>query len=297
MENPRSRKAGRGLLSDQPAPVGAGANRKNSLMSQLNTPPAASAQASSTREAEANEAVAGNDPGPLPAALDRTQAINLNRGELTMEKPKLELVEPEPAIAGAPAEAVSIAKPDTFDMNRFTSKRGHVGAGVETLQTALPHHSIAQANDFVRLHADEEKYWSPELCFVSVPIKGVKRDTLHLIEEELAMQHLPSARILRFRLALATKPYDTLFLCHVPSQNLDNDWNLSNLQACEQAKTLWTQATSRRGEGVDGYKIDFAKDSDAFLDPQWPAQSLIYLIEKTFSGRMIDHKDHRDWLA
>jgi hypothetical protein len=142
MENPRSRKAGRGLLSDQPAPVGAGANRKNSLMSQLNTPPAAPAQASSTRKAEANEAVAGNDPGPLPAALDRTQAINLNRGELTMEKPKLELVEPEPAIAGAPAEAVSIAKPGTFNLDQFKSKSPPTIAGVATLLTALPHHNI-----------------------------------------------------------------------------------------------------------------------------------------------------------
>jgi hypothetical protein len=207
-----------------------------------------------------------------------------------MKKPKFGIVEPEPAIA--PAEAASIPKPDTFDLNRFKSKRGPAGAGVETLQAALPHHSIAQANDFVRLHPDEEKYWSAELCFVNVPVKGQKHDTLHLIDEDLAMRHLPSARILRFRLALATKPYDALFLCHVPSQNLDNDWNKSNLNACEQAKTLWTQATSRRGEGFDGYKIDFAKDSDAFLDPQWPAQSLIYLIERTFSGRMIDREDH-----
>ena len=36
------------------------------------------------------------------------------------------------------------------------------------------------------------KYWSPELCFVNVPIKGQKRDTLHLIDEDLAMRYLPS---------------------------------------------------------------------------------------------------------
>jgi hypothetical protein len=57
MENPRSRKAGRGLLSDQPAPVGAGANRKNSLMSQLNTAPAAPAQASSAREVDQEQLI------------------------------------------------------------------------------------------------------------------------------------------------------------------------------------------------------------------------------------------------
>jgi hypothetical protein len=76
------------------------------------------------------------------------------------------------------------------------------------LQGALPHYPIAGAKDFVRLHKDEGKYWSPELCFVVVPIKGQKRDSLQLIDEDLALQYLESGKILRFRLALATKPHD-----------------------------------------------------------------------------------------
>jgi hypothetical protein len=142
--------------------------------------------------------------------------------------------------------AMPIAKPSAFDLDKFQSKHAVAIAGVETLQTALPHHNIAQAKDFVRLHPSEPTHWSPELCFVNVPIKGQKKDTLHLIEEELAMRYLPSARILRFRLVLATKPGDVFFLCHVPTRNMDNSWNGSNLQACEQAKTRWTLATSRK---------------------------------------------------
>jgi hypothetical protein len=191
-----------------------------------------------------------------------------------------------------PTELLLIPKPSKFDLNKFKSKRAPAAAGVETLQTALPHHSIAQAKDFVRLHPDEANYWSPELCFVNVPIKGQKRETLHLIEEELAMRHLPSARILRHRLALASKPGDVHFLCHVPTRNLENSWNADNLKACERAKTHWTQATSRREEGVDGYKIDCAKDADAFSPPNWPTQSLSDLISMTFAGRMIDSEDH-----
>jgi hypothetical protein len=144
----------------------------------------------------------------------------------------------KPALVQPPEEAVPIAKPGAFDLDKFKSKRAAAVANVETLQTGLPHHSISQAKDFVRLHPDEEKCWSPEICFVSVPIKGQKRDTLHLIEEDLAMQYLPSGRIQRFRLALATKPFDVFFLCHVPTRNTDNQWNESNLAACEQAKTL-----------------------------------------------------------
>jgi hypothetical protein len=189
-----------------------------------------------------------------------------------------------------PAEA--IAKPGGFSLDKFKSKRAAAIANVETLQTGLPHHSISQAKDFVRLHPNEESYWSFELCFVSVPIKGQKKDTLHLIEEDLAMQYLSSGKIQRFRLALASKPFDVFFLCHVPTQNTDNEWNMSNIAACAVAKTMWVQATSRREENVDGYKVDYAREQDAFPDPKWPTQPLGELIEKTFTGRMIDREDH-----
>jgi hypothetical protein len=187
---------------------------------------------------------------------------------------------------------VTIPKPGEFSLDKFKSTRAPAAANVETLLTALPHYNIKEAQDFVRLHPDEEKYWSPELCFVNVPIKGQKRDTLHLIDEDLAMRYLPSARVLRFRLALATKPNDVFFLCHVPSRNTDNTWNESNLKACEQAKTLWTQATSRKEEGVEAYKVDKSKDLDAFPEPKWPSQSFNELIGATFSGRMITRDDH-----
>ncbi len=192
---------------------------------------------------------------------------------------------PEPAVA-------PIKKPVGFSLDRFKSKHAAAAANVETLLTALPHHPISQAKDFVRLNPDEENYWSPELCFVNVPIKGAKKDTLHLIDEDLAMTHLPSGKILRFRLALAAKPWDVFFLCHVPTRNEDNSWNMSNLQACQQAKDTWAQATSRKEEGVDSYKIDFARDADAFPEPKWPKQSLNELIEATFAGRIIDDESH-----
>jgi hypothetical protein len=204
-----------------------------------------------------------------------------------MIDPKFHVIsEPKP-------EDVSIPKPPKkFSLDKFKSKHSAAVANVQTLQTALPVHSIAQAKDFVRLHHDEDRFWSCELCFVNVPIKGMKRDTLHLIEENLAMQYLESARIQRFRLALATKPYDVFFLCHVPTQNTDNLWNESNLKGCTQAKTLWVQATSRRLEGVDAYKITAAQHQDAFPPPNWPAQSLDELIATTFNEHMIEAADH-----
>ena len=190
------------------------------------------------------------------------------------------------------AGAVTIPKPSGFDLNKFKSKRADAIANVDTLQTGLPVSKISEAKDFVRLHPDEENYWSPELCFVEVPIKGSKRDSLHLIEEELAMQFLPSKRIQRFRLALATKPYDVFFLCRIPTRNLDNPWNRDTLIGCENAKKLWTQVTSRKEEGVESYLVQFARDPDAFPAPNWPKQSLSDHIDRTFAGLTISGEDH-----
>jgi hypothetical protein len=207
-------------------------------------------------------------------------------------KPKLELAAEQSVDPVASVEVVPIPKPSAFSLDKFKSKRAAATAGVDTMSTGLQHHSISQAKDFIRLHHDEESYWTQELCFVNVPIKGAKKDTLHLIDEDLAMLYLPSGRVLRFRLALATKPFDIFFLCHLPTRNEDNQWNATTLIAAEQAKTQWVQATSRKEEGVESYKIDAAQDRDAFPEPKWPQQSLTDLIEKTFAGRMIDREDH-----
>jgi hypothetical protein len=189
------------------------------------------------------------------------------------------------------AKIISIAK--SFSLNKFKSKRAAAVAGVGTLLGELQIHSIAQGKDFVRLHPNQEDYWSDELCFVSVPIKGSTRDTLHLIDEDVAVEFLPSGKIQRFRLALATKPFDIFFLCQIPSRNVeDNSWNISNVKACERARTRWVQASSRREEGVDAYKVDFARYPDAFPEPKWPAQTLDEMIATAFAGRMIEDEEH-----
>ena len=190
------------------------------------------------------------------------------------------------------AEEQTIAKPaGKFSLNKFKSTRDATVDGVNIALGVLPIHSLADAKDFVRLHPTE---WTCELCFCMVPIKGAPRESLHLIEEEVATQCLHHKKIIRQRLALASKPLDKFFLCIIPSTNLDNTWVSSNLQACEQAKTLWTQALSQRDEGKEGYAIVTAASSEAFPEPKWPAQSLEELIETSFAGgdRMITHMDH-----
>ena len=85
---------------------------------------------------------------------------------------------------------LKIVKPGFMD--KFKSKRSPSIGGVETVLSALKVHGIADARDFVRLHPSEDEYWSCEICFVSVPVKGQKKDLLHVIEDDLATQYLPS---------------------------------------------------------------------------------------------------------
>jgi hypothetical protein len=204
-------------------------------------------------------------------------------------KPKEEIIQPGTSSSEEPS---SIIKPEGFSLAAFRSTKPAQVSNVATLLTGLPHHSMADAKDFVMLHPDEVAYWSEELCFINVPIQGQKKSTLHLIMEELAMKYLEPAQIQRFRLALATKPYDLFFLCHVPSQRLDNSWNETNLDGCLQAKTRWTQATSLKETGQEKYKISFSKDPDAFPQPTWPTQILDQLILVTFANCMIQRADH-----
>jgi hypothetical protein len=217
---------------------------------------------------------------------------------------------PPDAASGAAAnpdtakpEETSIPKPDgESKMSRFKSK--NLGREKVATQIAgLPHYSIAEAKDWVRLHPDEENFWSEELCFVSIPVPGQKRDMVHLIDSELASR-LPSGKIARFRLALACKPNDVFFLAHIPSQNLDNKWNETNVQGCEQAKTVWTQLTSRRDEGVEGYDISMSeaeqKGKKPFPNPNWEkvtkGKTIFDLILAAFAGRMITDETNPAWL-
>jgi hypothetical protein len=192
-----------------------------------------------------------------------------------------------------PDSKLSIAKPDEkFNLDRFKSKKMAKMANVGVLPTQLEFHRISDANDFVRLHPDEEKYWSDEFCFVHVPIVGVKKDNIHLIDDDIAAAYLQPKKIIRCRVALATKPYDTFFLCQVPSTNLDNSWNESALRGCHEGKTRWVLLESRKAEGYENYKITYAKDEDAFPLPKWPKQSLEELITIKFTGRIIDNEKH-----
>src|SRR5262245_20737419 len=237
---------------------------------------------------------AGNIARPQEEAIMKQNINVVEEAETLTPKENNEALTPkENNETLAPEErSAPIAKPGEFNLDKFKAKRAAAVANVETLHSALPVHNMAAAKDFVRVHHDEQKYWSDDLCFVEVPIKGQKHNTLHLIDEDLALRFLEAGEIKRFRLALASKPNDVFFLCEVPTQNLDNSWNNTNLEACERAKTLWTKAISRKGEGVENYKITFAKEPDAFREPNWPKQPFFELIERAYAGRTIETEDH-----
>ena len=187
---------------------------------------------------------------------------------------------------------LKIMKPKAGFMEKFRSKRPPTIAGVETVLNPLRIWRPSDVGDWFRVHPDEETYWSPELCFVTVPIKGIKKGVLHLIDEDIALAYLHSRQIMRRRLVLASKPYDAFFLCIIPSRNLDNAWNKTALDGVERAKTTWVKVFSRSDEGLDEYFTERSRDADVFADPQWPQRTLDELLELTFRSTNIDTDKH-----
>ena len=55
------------------------------------------------------------------------------------------------------------------------------------------------------------------------------------------------------------------------------------------AKIMLDQFTKT---GVEGYKIEFARDQEAFPATKWPSRSLDELLEVTFREANIDHDRH-----
>ena len=199
------------------------------------------------------------------------------------------------SLPNGPGEDIKIPKPDdNFNLDDFKSNVDT--SGVDTLLGALPHHKLADAGDFVRLHPNESTHWTPELCFLSVPIVGQNRDALHLIKMEVAIRNqVPVGRLSFFRLALASKPFDQFFLCQVPSRNLDNTFNNDSVKGCQIGKKNWVMAVSKRKEGKneDGYNLKLAVDQDAFFEPKWPREGLWELIQATFDeNHRITTDDH-----
>jgi hypothetical protein len=185
-------------------------------------------------------------------------------------------------------EKVTVAKPGAFRLADFKSTRNDEKAEVSKEPVPLSVIRIAHVKDYVRLHEDTAAYWSGELDFVTVPIKGEKQGALHLISPGLA-HLLPPNLVQHFGLALATKPYDEFFLCHVPTRGLENStWLQSDALACEEAMGRWVMVNSLRTDGHERYGVTFAKDNDFVPVPNWPTESLEYLIGVTFGAG--DHK-------
>jgi hypothetical protein len=177
--------------------------------------------------------------------------------------------------------------PRKFSLDKFKSS-APLQPGVSELLPALPVIRVGDVNDWFMLHPSEPHYWTHELYFVNVPIVGVKKDKLQLIDKNIAVQYLRPKKILKARLALATKPNNVFFWTWVPTRNLDNTWNADCLKACEQAKAVWTQVASRREENSDGYHIMKAPEQDFVPAPKWPTQPLEELLDPTFLGNTIE---------
>jgi hypothetical protein len=232
-------------------------------------------------------------PVPPPPVKESKSKSKL-KSSLSLSSPSAPEPLPPPPESSPPSPPPPpVEKPKaSASMERYKSKRAP-SAAVETATAVMKIMKISDAKDFVWVHPDEDNYWTCELCFVDVPIQGLeKRTVLHMIDEEIAMEHLEEAEIKRQRLALAAKPNGELFLCIVPSQNLDNSFNKSALEIIDKARSGWWRAISRKKEGHDDYIGKPARHNDFKPPPKWPTQDVWELLDITLAGLKIDTNDN-----
>ena len=142
---------------------------------------------------------------------------------------------------------LKIVKPSFLEP--FKSKRAPTIAGVETLLTGVAGHEDRRCQRFrPSASARRRLLVRPNCASCSVPIHGDKRDQLHLIDEDIAMMHLSAKKVKRFRLALATKPYDAVFFCMVPTTNVDNSVERHGAEGDRQGATRTGSRSSSRKE-------------------------------------------------
>jgi len=73
-----------------------------------------------------------------------------------------------------------------------------------------------------------------------------------------------------------------------PLKCTDNDWHVSAREIAEKAKGEWLKLISNRDSG----HYDFGLAADQSKEPSWPAESFEQLLEKAFTGRIIDTLEH-----
>ena len=105
-------------------------------------------------------------------------------------------------------------------VDKFKSKRAATSYGVDNLVDGCLIRRLENSQGLLPPPPGRGRVLVGRIVLRHGSGERLERNSLHLIAEDLAVEYLPSGKVLRFRLALGSKPYDVFFLAHVPSQNL-----------------------------------------------------------------------------
>jgi hypothetical protein len=192
-------------------------------------------------------------------------------------------------------KSTGIPKPEAFDLDEFKSTHSDGMPGVDVKPAALDIQRLGVVGDYFRVSPDEDKHWSQPLCFVLVPVEGVRHGgILHMITQRLAHQFLKPKQIKRMRLVLATKPETgSFFLVECPRINMDNQFNRTAADGLVKCKTQWMMPSTLRDKktGNGRYHFEPAGHQDFVDEPVWLAQTINELVLITFEGRIIRAAD------
>jgi hypothetical protein len=213
------------------------------------------------------------------------------REDISMSSSKPTVVKPiEDVTPAEETPPTPIAKPEAFDLDEFKSTHGDGMPGVDIKPSALDVLKVSQVGDYLRTSPYEDKHWSYPLCFVDVPIDGVRDAVKHMITARLADQFLKPKQIKRVRLVLATKPEPgSFFLVEYPCVNMDNEYNRTAAAGLIKCKTSWEMVSTLKDKrtGNGRYHFEAAIHQDFGDPPVWLDQTINELILITYEGRLI----------
>jgi hypothetical protein len=189
--------------------------------------------------------------------------------------------------AGPAPKTVSPASIDPFDLESLTATPIYLAAnGIKSAALPIPVRSAPGAQVWFRVHPD------PAYARVFNTLIWTKDGETYLAAPHVAAEYPREFR--QTMLYVCMTSLGTLFIWSVamPTENSSGNWLSSKHEAAEAARKRSIRIRSNKE--TESWEYSFAEDPIPEIDPEWPNESYVSLINRAFMkvNQFIDSPDH-----
>lgn len=175
-----------------------------------------------------------------------------------------------------------VAKPQApkkFDARRYDRRNTDFAEKVGG-KKKLGHTPVKRPENHWWVMANPTITWEPGMY------EDKDNNVLYLVDPEF--YYIFGNRLIFRTLFLAVNSQGVVFWWPVNTDNLENSWCSSALEAVQEARKGWIRIEANRGAGAYDYYIP----AGVIPEPVWPDEDPNTLLERAFTGRIIDRQDH-----